>query len=181
MINSIPYSWIASRKMVDSDSDQESTPVRSKPQDFIANYSDEEKSLCHIDEHLNLHQHSVQLYTPEGYLELPESVETYEVVSIPNDEQFYEEGGSEPVVKSKLTRRTVTRTQPITSESTSSSSDTEADPRLRNTGPITSSTDSSNTGSSGYSGDVDSESEVSRVNQHRKLVGELLSVSCVFI
>lgn len=162
--------------MVDSDSDQE-TSVRNKPQDFIANYSDEEKSLCHIDEHLSLNQHSVQLYTPEGYLELPgRRAETYEVVSIPNDERdkkFYEEE-EEPVVKSKPRR--VTHTQPDTSETTSSS-DTEAEPRLRNTGPIADRTDSSNTGSGGYSGDVDSEFEASRVDQHRKLVGELLSVS----
>lgn len=171
--------------MVDSDSDRESTPVRSKPRDFIANYSDEEKSLCHEDEHFNLHQHSVQLYTPEGYSELPgRRAETYEVLSIPNDEQFYEEGNSEPVVKSKPTRRP-TRTQPVTSETTSSSSDTETKTRPRNTGPVTDSTDSSNSApgssGSGYSGDVDSEFEASRVDHHRKLVGELLYVSCVFI
>ena len=167
--------------MVDqADTDQESTSVRNKPQDFIANYSDEEKSLCHIDEHLSLNQHSVQLYTPEGYLELPgRRAETYEVVSIPNDDSdknFYEEEeeDEEPVVKSKPRR--VTHTQPDTSETTSSS-DTEAEPRLRNTGPITDSTDSSNTGSGGYNGDIDSEFEASRVDQHRKLVGELLSVS----
>ena len=161
--------------MVDSDSDRESTPVRSKPRDFIANYSDEEKSLCHEDEHLNLHQHSVQLYTPEGYL--GRRAETYEVLSIPNDEQFYEEGNSELAVKSKPTRRP-TRTQPVTSETTSSSSDTETETRLRNTGPITDSTDSSNSAQgssgSGYSGDIDSEFEASRVDHHRKLVGELL-------
>lgn len=162
--------------MVDSDSDQESTPVRNKPQDFVANCSDEEGSLCHIDEHLNLNQHSVQLYTPEGYLELSgRYAETYEVVSIPNDKRdkkFYE--GEEPVVKSKPRR--VTCAQPDTT--TSSDTDHEVDPRLRNTRPITDSTDSSN---SGYRGDVDSEFEMSGVDQHRKLVGKSLSVSCAFM
>ena len=136
--------------MIDSNSDQE---VRNKPQDFLATCSDEEKSLCHIDEHLRLNQHSVQLYTPESYVGLPgrrAESETYEVVSVPNDErdrQFYEEG-EESTVKSKPRR--ITHTQPDTSETTSSS-DREEGPRLRNTGPITDSTDSSNT-ASGYSG-----------------------------
>ena len=171
--------------MVDSDSDQEGTPAgRNKPRDFIANYSDEERSLCRTDEHLNLSQHSVQLYTPEGYHELPgRRAETYEVVSIPHDERdnkFYDsEGEEEPVVKSKPRRATHTRPAIATSDTTTSS-DTEAEPlRLRNTGPITDSTDSSSTGSSGYRGDLDSELETSRVNHHRKLVGELLSIFCV--
>ena len=55
------------------DSDQENSDTivreRAKPQDFVGNYLDEEKSLCQIaDEHFSLHQHSVQPYTPDSAL-----------------------------------------------------------------------------------------------------------------
>ena len=158
----------------DSDQENSDTIVRTKPQDFVVNYSDEEKSLCQIaDEHLSLHQHSVQLYTPENYLELPgRRAETYEVVSIPcsehGDQTFYEE---EPIATVKLKPTAHT---PDTSETDTTSSDTEARPRPKNTGPITTSSDSSDSGS-GYGGDIDSDLEASRrVDHHRKPAGELL-------